>query len=63
MFKAWNRKASRNIFEILNTKFKRALKSLYFWSKAKLKDLNTLKDYLKREIMELQMEEASDGGI
>ncbi|KAL0917907.1 hypothetical protein M5K25_013013 [Dendrobium thyrsiflorum] len=60
--KAWNRKAFGSYSDILNTKFKRSFKSLYFWSKAKLKDLNLKKDSLKMEILELQLEEANGGG-
>ncbi|KAI0519701.1 hypothetical protein KFK09_007159 [Dendrobium nobile] len=36
----------------------RTLKALYFWSKAKFKNLNVLRDELKIEILELQNEEA-----
>ncbi|KAI0496467.1 hypothetical protein KFK09_022784 [Dendrobium nobile] len=42
----------------LNSKFKRTLKALYFWSKAKFKNINVLRDELKIEILELQNEEA-----
>ncbi|KAI0519640.1 hypothetical protein KFK09_007094 [Dendrobium nobile] len=42
----------------LNLKFKRTLKALFYWSKAKFKSLNVLRDTLKKEIYDLQIEEA-----
>ncbi|XP_028549414.1 uncharacterized protein LOC110100125 [Dendrobium catenatum] len=42
----------------LNLKFKRTLKALFYWSTAKFKSLNVLRDSLKKEIYDLQLEEA-----
>ncbi|KAL0916227.1 hypothetical protein M5K25_013720 [Dendrobium thyrsiflorum] len=39
----------------------RALKAIFFWSKSKHENLNILKDRLKKEILELQEEEADRG--
>ncbi|KAL0904435.1 hypothetical protein M5K25_026545 [Dendrobium thyrsiflorum] len=59
--KSWMKRAVGSRAEILNTKFKTSLKALYYWSKAKLKDFMILKNSLKREILELQMEESNSG--
>ncbi|KAI0503980.1 hypothetical protein KFK09_014927 [Dendrobium nobile] len=58
----WSRKCRGDPATALNVKFKRTLKALYYWSKAKFKDLNILKDKLKSEILEIQREE-SDGDL
>ncbi|XP_020677401.1 uncharacterized protein LOC110095999 [Dendrobium catenatum] len=42
----------------LNVKFKRTLRTLFFWSNAKFKDLMALRDRLKEEIQVIQIEEA-----
>ncbi|XP_020671698.1 uncharacterized protein LOC110091792 [Dendrobium catenatum] len=55
---AWNKPAKGNAYSILNLKFRRSLKALFFWSKAKHKDLSDLKNKLKKEILELQDEES-----
>ncbi|KAI0488458.1 hypothetical protein KFK09_028290 [Dendrobium nobile] len=55
--KAWNKKDSGTAAEILNYKMKISLKSLFFWSKAMLKNLNLLKGLLKDEILMLQTKE------
>ncbi|XP_020706090.1 uncharacterized protein LOC110116734 [Dendrobium catenatum] len=47
---------------VLNVKFKRTLKALFYWSKEKYKDLNVIRDKLKDEILEIQLEE-SEGEI
>ncbi|XP_020685791.1 uncharacterized protein LOC110102003 [Dendrobium catenatum] len=60
-YKAWRKKDSRSPAQILNFKLKRSLKSLFYWSKAKHKDLNQLKDLLKEEILILQTEEVEVG--
>ncbi|XP_020675524.1 uncharacterized protein LOC110094601 [Dendrobium catenatum] len=41
----------------LNLKLKRTLKGLFYWSKAKFMNLNHLRDKLKNEILEIQLEE------
>ncbi|XP_020683952.1 uncharacterized protein LOC110100684 [Dendrobium catenatum] len=45
--------------EALNKKMSRVLKALFFWSKAKHQNLEVLKEKLKKEIEDLQQEEAS----
>ncbi|PKU64182.1 integrator complex subunit 11 [Dendrobium catenatum] len=46
--------------EILNKRFSRVMKALYFCSKAKHQSLEDMKGILKKEIEELQMEESVD---
>ncbi|XP_020677067.1 uncharacterized protein LOC110095748 [Dendrobium catenatum] len=41
----------------LNLKLKRTLRGHFYWSKAKFMNLNLLRDKLKNEILEIQMEE------
>ncbi|KAI0498599.1 hypothetical protein KFK09_019489 [Dendrobium nobile] len=41
--KEWNKKYEGDNSQVLNKKFQRSLKSLFYWSKAKHKDLNKLK--------------------
>ncbi|XP_028551169.1 uncharacterized protein LOC114579732 [Dendrobium catenatum] len=60
---AWKRMDSGTAAEILNYKLKRSIKALFFWSKAKLKDLDYLKNLLKDKILKLQIKEAEDGGL
>ncbi|KAI0486590.1 hypothetical protein KFK09_029338 [Dendrobium nobile] len=59
--KAWKKKDTDSVNNILNYKLKRTFKSLFFWRKAKLKNLNQLKDTLKLEILQLQIKEAEVG--
>ncbi|XP_028552566.1 uncharacterized protein LOC114580146 [Dendrobium catenatum] len=59
----WSKKFSGNSAQILNAKCKRTLKSLLFWSKAKLKNLNDLKCSLMEEILKLQTDEAEVGWL
>ncbi|KAI0530847.1 hypothetical protein KFK09_000395 [Dendrobium nobile] len=47
-------------YSILQRKLKRTMKALFFWNKNKCKDLNVLKETLKREILDLQNREACD---
>ncbi|KAL0906116.1 hypothetical protein M5K25_024581 [Dendrobium thyrsiflorum] len=58
---AWRKKTFGSLSQILNYKMRRALKALFYWSKAKLKSLNLSKEILKREIVELQEKEAELG--
>ncbi|KAI0503893.1 hypothetical protein KFK09_014837 [Dendrobium nobile] len=51
--KEWRKKYQGDNAQVLNKKFKKSLKSLLYWSKAKLKDLNKLKEKLMEEILEL----------
>ncbi|KAI0499491.1 hypothetical protein KFK09_017695 [Dendrobium nobile] len=61
--RSWKKPMRGSNVEILNAKFKRSLKALFFWSRAKHKSLEELKKSLKDEILELQMEESADGGL
>ncbi|XP_028550237.1 uncharacterized protein LOC110109803 [Dendrobium catenatum] len=47
-----------NEYEVLQKKLNRTLKSLFFRRRNKCKDLNALKDKLKKEILDLQNKEA-----
>jgi len=47
----------------LNLKFRRVLKALFHWSRAKHSNLETLKEKLKEEIIGLEEEEANLGGL
>ncbi|XP_020672759.1 uncharacterized protein LOC110092519 [Dendrobium catenatum] len=48
---------------MINKKFKRVLKALYYWSKNKHQDLMMLKEKLKKEIFEMQFKEAESSGL
>ncbi|KAL0911907.1 hypothetical protein M5K25_017843 [Dendrobium thyrsiflorum] len=61
--RVWRKSYVGDEMQILNKKCKRTLKELFFWSKAKLKDLLTLKETLKKEVLLLQEEEAMGGGL
>ncbi|KAI0516092.1 hypothetical protein KFK09_008764 [Dendrobium nobile] len=58
----WMRSCRGDPASVLNLKFKRTLKALFYWSKAKFKDLSMLREKLRREILEIQLEE-SEGDI
>ncbi|XP_020694159.1 uncharacterized protein LOC110108013 [Dendrobium catenatum] len=60
---SWNKKTGGDAFQCLNLKFKSAMREVFFWSKAKHIELNTLKEQLKKEIYDLQIEEEVDGGL
>ncbi|KAL0923155.1 hypothetical protein M5K25_007201 [Dendrobium thyrsiflorum] len=60
---SWGKRSVGDSPQILNHKLKRALKALFFWSKAKHRDLNLLKDSLYKDIEELQMKEADLGSL
>ncbi|KAI0496288.1 hypothetical protein KFK09_022602 [Dendrobium nobile] len=57
----WNRKAVGSPSDILNTKMRRTMKTLYFWSRSKHQNLEQLKENLKKEILQLQEKEARNG--
>ncbi|KAI0488429.1 hypothetical protein KFK09_028260 [Dendrobium nobile] len=59
--KVWRRNYKGNASKILNSKMKNSLKALYFWSKAKLKNLISQQKELIIQIEELQLKEANDG--
>ncbi|PKU83841.1 hypothetical protein MA16_Dca027113 [Dendrobium catenatum] len=61
--RSWKKPMKGSNVEILNAKFGRSLKALFFWSRAKHKSLEELKKSLKQEILELQMEESTEGGL
>ncbi|PKU81820.1 hypothetical protein MA16_Dca003836 [Dendrobium catenatum] len=58
VFHSWNKKDSGDETVILQKKLSRTLKALFFWNKNKCRDLNSLKDKLKQEILDLQNKEA-----
>ncbi|XP_028548787.1 uncharacterized protein LOC110098176 [Dendrobium catenatum] len=60
---SWAKPAGGDDVQKLNLKFKRVLKALFHWSKAKHANLNSLKEELKVEILVLQEEEANSGGL
>ncbi|KAI0496405.1 hypothetical protein KFK09_022721 [Dendrobium nobile] len=60
--KIWSRKGLADPQAALNLKLKRTLRGLFYWSKAKFLELNSLKDRLKIEIQEIQQKE-DDGWI
>lgn len=57
--KVCSRKVVGCFSEMLNIKSRRTLRALFFWSKAKIEDLNSLKEILKLEILDLKLEEVS----
>ncbi|XP_020680995.2 uncharacterized protein LOC110098486 [Dendrobium catenatum] len=58
VYHSWKKHDDGNEYEVLQKKLNRTLKSLFFWSRNKCKDLNALKDKLKKEILDLQNKEA-----
>ncbi|KAI0522463.1 hypothetical protein KFK09_004842 [Dendrobium nobile] len=56
--KSWKKVGGGDPTTSLDLKFKRTLKALFHWSKAKFKSLNSLRDSLKEYIFNLQLEEA-----
>ncbi|KAI0513662.1 hypothetical protein KFK09_009692 [Dendrobium nobile] len=57
---SWAKPVKGNDMEVLNKKFSRVLKALFFWSKAKHQRLEDVKSVLKAEIDEIQLEEDRD---
>ncbi|KAI0524679.1 hypothetical protein KFK09_004061 [Dendrobium nobile] len=57
--KAWMKSYYGTSAEILQRKLNRTLKALYYWNKNKCKELNLLKEDLKKDILKLQIEETS----
>ncbi|KAI0513412.1 hypothetical protein KFK09_009432 [Dendrobium nobile] len=53
----WNRKSLADPQAALNLKLKRTLRGLFYWSKAKFLELNSLRDRLLIEIQDIQKEE------
>ncbi|XP_028556426.1 uncharacterized protein LOC114581138 [Dendrobium catenatum] len=61
--KEWSKKYNGDYSQILNAKCKRTLKSLFFWSKAKLRNLEDLKSSLMEDILKLQITESETGWL
>ncbi|XP_020694470.1 uncharacterized protein LOC110108248 [Dendrobium catenatum] len=59
----WNKNYNGDHSQILNAKCKRTLKSLFFWSKAKLRNLEDLKRSLMEDILKLQILESENGWL
>ncbi|KAI0493888.1 hypothetical protein KFK09_024014 [Dendrobium nobile] len=60
VYNSWKKNDFGDEYIILQRKLKRTLKALFFWNKNKCKELNLLKENLKREILDLQNREALD---
>ncbi|XP_020683863.1 uncharacterized protein LOC110100616 [Dendrobium catenatum] len=60
VYNSWMKNDYGDEHSILQRKLKRIMKALFFWNKNKCKDLNVLKETLKREILDLQNREACD---
>ncbi|XP_020674625.2 uncharacterized protein LOC110093913 [Dendrobium catenatum] len=58
VFHSWSKKDFGDEFMILQRKLNLTLKAYFFWNSNKCKDLNVLKEKLKKEILELQNKEA-----
>ncbi|XP_028555488.1 uncharacterized protein LOC114580865 [Dendrobium catenatum] len=58
VYHSWKKNDFGDEYMILQRKLSRTLKSLFFWNKNKCKDLNVLKEKLKKEILKLQNKEA-----
>ncbi|KAI0529128.1 hypothetical protein KFK09_001675 [Dendrobium nobile] len=61
--KTWKKMDFGTNAEILQRKLRRSLKALYYWNKNKCKELNSFKEELKKEILQLQIEETRNGGL
>ncbi|XP_028556870.1 uncharacterized protein LOC114581249 [Dendrobium catenatum] len=59
--KVWKKKYRGNAANILNSKMKDSLKSLFYWSKSKMQNLLSLKNDLLFQIENLQKKEANEG--
>lgn len=59
----WSNNPKGNFIELLNNKFKRTLKALYYLSKSRHKKYEIQREYLKKEIKDLQMKEAEKGWL
>ncbi|XP_028554372.1 uncharacterized protein LOC114580578 [Dendrobium catenatum] len=58
VYHSWKKNDFGDPSEFLQRKTCRTMKALFFWSKRKCKNLNTLKEELKKDIIELQNIEA-----
>ncbi|KAL0925393.1 hypothetical protein M5K25_003719 [Dendrobium thyrsiflorum] len=59
VLKSWRRANFGSAGEILKKKLSRTMKNLFFWNKDKCKNLCLLKEQLKKEILELQLDEST----
>ncbi|XP_028553470.1 uncharacterized protein LOC114580371 [Dendrobium catenatum] len=62
ILKAWARMDFGSCAEILQRKL-RSIKALYYWNKNKCRELNSLREELRKDILLLQIEEANEGGL
>ncbi|XP_020702062.1 uncharacterized protein LOC110113728 [Dendrobium catenatum] len=62
VYHSWKKNDFGDHSEILQRKNCRTMKALFFWSKNKCKNLKTLKEDLKKDIIELQNKEADGVG-
>ncbi|XP_028551283.1 uncharacterized protein LOC110116728 [Dendrobium catenatum] len=58
----WEKNLAGSLSKILNSKMKKSLKALFYW-RANHKTLFQLKECLLKEIEELQVKEANNGGL
>ncbi|XP_020671696.2 uncharacterized protein LOC110091790 [Dendrobium catenatum] len=61
--RVWRKEYQGSDMEILNKKCKKALKELFYWSKARIRDFSLEKEKLKEEISQIHEEEASVGWL
>ncbi|KAL0928609.1 hypothetical protein M5K25_000511 [Dendrobium thyrsiflorum] len=61
--KVWSKIFCGDDMEVLNKKCRKALKDLFYWGKAKVKEFSKEKDKLKKDIFLLQEEEANVGWL
>ncbi|XP_020675415.1 uncharacterized protein LOC110094508 [Dendrobium catenatum] len=61
--RVWRKPFQGSDMEILNKKCKKALKDLFYWRKARVRDFSLEKEKLKEEISLIQEEEASVGWL
>ncbi|XP_020690538.2 uncharacterized protein LOC110105397 [Dendrobium catenatum] len=60
VYNSWMKTDYGDEYSILQRNLKRTMKALFFWNKNKFKNLNVLKETLKKEILDLQNREACD---
>ncbi|KAI0519721.1 hypothetical protein KFK09_007180 [Dendrobium nobile] len=60
VYNSWMKNDYGDEYSILQRKLKRTMKALFFWNRNKCKNLNVLKETLKKEILDLQNREACD---
>ncbi|XP_020672870.1 uncharacterized protein LOC110092589 [Dendrobium catenatum] len=63
VLKNWSKTIKGDAMNVINVKCKRVLRALHYWSKAKLKNYMELKESLKKEISNLQLEESNGQGL